>query len=217
MTIPIIEIFNSIEGEGIRTGKLCTFIRTARCCLRCKRCDTTYSYEGGTEMTVDQIIKEVEKFGCKTVTLTGGEPLLHKEVYTHLLTRLLEQQYDVNIETNGSIDLSVCDRKKHQKLMFTMDWKAISTGMSDKMLISNLPLLEERDVLKFVVETDEDLDQMKQVITDNDLKCHIFVSPIFGEIEMSHIVDYMKENKLYDVRLQCQLHKIIYPIDMRGV
>lgn len=215
--IPIVEIFKSIEGEGSRSGKVCTFIRTAGCNCRCKRCDTTYSYEGGTMMSVDEIMKKVEELDCKTITLTGGEPLLHKEVYTHLLTRLLEQQYDVNIETNGSIDLSVCDRKKHQKLMFTMDWKAISTDMSDKMLISNLPLLEERDVLKFVVETDEDLDQMKQVITDNDLKCHIFVSPIFGEIEMSHIVDYMKENKLYNVRLQCQLHKIIYPIDMRGV
>ena len=215
--IPIIEVFNSIEGEGSRSGKVCTFIRTAGCNCRCKRCDTTYSYEGGTMMSVDEIMKKVEELGCKTITLTGGEPLLHKEVYTHLLTRLLEQQYDVNIETNGSIDLSVCDRKKHQKLMFTMDWKVVSTGMDDKMLYSNLSLLEERDVLKFVVEDELDLNQMRTIVTENVLKCQVFVSPIFGEIEMSQIIDYLKDNKLHDVRLQCQLHKIAYPPEMRGV
>ena len=121
MTIPIIEIFNSIEGEGVRAGKLCTFIRTAGCNLRCSFCDTTYSYNGGTQMTIQQIIDEVKNFDCELITLTGGEPLLHVQVRQFLIPALLEEGFEVNIETNGSIDLSQIDRYKrykHDKLIF---------------------------------------------------------------------------------------------------
>ena len=93
MTIPIIEIFNSIEGEGIRAGKLCTFIRVAGCNLRCSFCDTTYSYEGGVQQTVEQILDQVKQLECPLITVTGGEPLLQKEVVNELIPQLLKLKY----------------------------------------------------------------------------------------------------------------------------
>lgn len=217
MTIPIIEVFNSIEGEGVRAGKLCTFVRTAGCNLRCSFCDTTYSYEGGTLMELKQILNEVEKLSCKLITITGGEPLLHREVRECLIPWLLERGYDVNIETNGSIGITNVVRHRHDKLIFTVDWKSPSSGMNSKMLIDNLAAMTSKDVLKFVVGSDEDLNEMLRVITTYDIRAQIYVSPVFGEIEMSHIVDFMKEHKLYNVKLQCQLHKIVYDPAARGV
>ena len=217
MTIPIVEIFNSIEGEGIRAGKLCTFIRTAGCNLRCSFCDTTYSYNGGTQMTVQQIVDEVKRLGCNLVTLTGGEPLLQVQVRQFLIPALLEEGFEVNIETNGSIDLTTLDENSVNNSLITMDWKSISSGMSDKMIKSNLLLLKNTDVLKFVVGTDEDLSEMVNVLNNNNIKAQIFVSPAFGKIQMSTIVDFMKKNELYNVRLQCQLHKIAWDPNKRGV
>lgn len=219
MSLPIVEIFNSIEGEGIRSGKLCTFVRTAGCNCRCIYCDTTYSYDESTveRMSCEQIIQKVEQYDCKTITLTGGEPLLHDEVVTTLIPRLLEKQYEINIETNGSIPLWLIKKVKRDKVIFTMDWKSPSSGMNNKMLYDNLTILKEKDVLKFVVGTEEDLQEMKSIIQQNKLKCSIFVSPVFGQIELTQIVQFLKDNKLMDVRLQVQLHKIIWNVSERGV
>lgn len=217
MSIPIVEIFNSIEGEGVRAGKLCTFIRTVGCNLRCSFCDTTYSYEGGTPLELKQILDKVERLGCKTITLTGGEPLFHKEVCHCLIPWLMERGYDVNVETNGSININNVVRHRHDKLMFTVDWKSPSSGMNGKMLEENLSIMTEKDVLKFVVGSDEDLQEMLRVINRYDIRAQVYVSPVFGNIEMSHIVDFMKGHQLYNVKLQCQLHKIIWNPNERGV
>lgn len=215
MTIPIIEIFNSIEGEGKRAGKLCTFIRTAGCNLRCSFCDTTYSYEGGTQMSVEQIIKQVKSLGCKLITLTGGEPLLHKEVKEQLLPALLKEDYDINIETNGSIPLD--NINKYPNLFVTMDWKSPSSGMLRHMNSDNLNRLKCWDVLKFVVGSQEDLQAMLTILNGYNINARIYVSPVFGKIQMSDIVQFMKDNKLFNVHLQCQLHKIIWDPEERGV
>lgn len=217
MTIPIIEIFNSIEGEGIRAGKLCTFIRVAGCNLRCSFCDTTYSYEGGVQQTVEQILDQVKQLECPLITVTGGEPLLQKEVVNELIPQLLKLKYNVNIETNGSIDIETIDYRFDPNLMFTVDWKSPSSGMSDKMNSNNLKATHIKDVLKFVVGSQEDLEAMLSVINDNNIKAQIFVSPVFGKIQMSNIVKFMQDNKLNNVRLQCQLHKIIWNPEKRGV
>lgn len=217
MTIPIIEMFLSIEGEGIRAGRPCTFIRTAGCNLRCSYCDTTYSYEGGTMQSIQQIVDHVEQLGCGAVTITGGEPLLHKEVREKLIPRLLELDYQINIETNGSIDLNKLPYRWHPNIILTVDWKSLSSGMNDKMLCSNIELIDYKDVLKFVVGTTEDLREMARVINTYAIKAQVFVSPIFGQIPMADIVQFILKNNLFNVRLQCQLHKIIYPIDARGV
>lgn len=220
MTIPIIEIFNSIEGEGVRAGKLCTFVRIAGCNLRCSYCDTTYSHNinAATQMTVKEIIDEVEKLGCELVTITGGEPLTNSEVIVSLIPWLLERGFDINIETNGSIDIQKVTRHMHDKLMFTVDWKSPSSGMNAHMLATNLITMRPKDVLKFVVGSQQDLEEMLRIIQDNSLLiAQLFVSPVFGQIELREIVDFLKQHQLYDVRLQVQLHKIIWDPNERGV
>lgn len=218
--IPIVEIFNSIEGEGARSGKLCTFVRTAGCNLRCSFCDTTYSYDidQAKHYEIKQLVEEVERIAqCNMITLTGGEPLMHDEVRNCLIPWLLERGFDINVETNGSIDLSQIVRHKHDKLMFTMDWKSLSSGMNSEMLEKNLCILQPRDVLKFVVGSEEDLNEMLRVIQTYTTAAQIYVSPVFGKIEMADIVDFMKIKKLDNVRLQVQLHKIVWDPNKRGV
>lgn len=233
----IVEIFYSIEGEGIRAGYPCIFIRTYGCSCRCSYCDTPYSYEGDNymEMSVSDIVSEINKYNCKRVTLTGGEPLIQPDALS-LITLLYNLGYDVNIETNGSVDIRnfIINKgiehahKASNEVTFTVDYKCPSSGQEDKMcssLFCNLKYLNSstsRIVVKFVVGSKEDLDTMKRVffqylISPNGPIKNIFVSPIFGKIEPKEIVEYLKDNGLTNIRLQLQLHKFIWPIDQRGV
>ena len=215
----VVEIFKSIDGEGIRTGLPVTFIRLHGCNCRCSYCDTSYSYDSEEyrELSLHVILDEVEECGLDTITLTGGEPLIHEGV-VELIRELLLRNFEVNIETNGSIDLQCLDEFKfHPNLIITMDWKSISSNMSEKMLDSNLEKLTDNDVLKFVVGNEEDLNQMKTVLEKFHVSASVFVSPVFGQIEPKQIVDYLLDNNISDVRVQLQLHKIIWPADMRGV
>lgn len=216
MSIPIVEIFNSIEGEGRRSGKLCTFIRTAGCNLRCSYCDSQYTFDvsEAKKMTIEQIIEEVEQFSCSLVTLTGGEPLLQPEI-GRLISKLISKGYFVNVETNGSVDISMFNRPP--QLFFTMDWKSPSSGMNDKMLATNLQLLKRGDVLKFVVGDLNDLIDMNMILKDNNIQAMVYISPVFGKIEMIDIVEFMKNNHLNNATLQIQLHKVIWAPDERGV
>ena len=210
------EIFTSIEGEGIRMGYPVTFIRLYGCNLNCNYCDTRYSCEGKdyTAMQIPSIVKEVEQLGVKRITLTGGEPLIHPQA-EYLVNALLKEGYEVNIETNGSIDIYPYIKKEN--VIITMDYKSISSGMVDKLNHENLKYLRNQDVLKFVVGNKEDLDDMKRIIEIYSPSCNIFVSPIFTKIELSDMVDYIKDNKLNDCRIQVQLHKIIWEPNQRGV
>lgn len=212
------EIFSSIDGEGLRAGELATFIRLAGCNMKCSYCDTLYALkkENGTEMSVEDIIKKVEEYNVKNITLTGGEPLIHKDI-NEIIEKLLRKEYKVNIETNGSIPID----KYIGKCLITMDYKTPSSLMEDKMLLSNIEKLTENDVLKFVVN-ETDLEVVESVMQEYKIKSYIYISPIFGKIEPSKIVDFMKKlNKrkidISKVRLQVQLHKIIWDPDMRGV
>ena len=210
------EIFTSIEGEGIRMGYPVTFIRLYGCNLNCSYCDTRYSCEGqdGTEMSVSEVIEKVKEAGVKRITLTGGEPLIHENV-EELVDELLNEGFEVNIETNGSIDIYPYIKKLN--VIITMDYKSISSGMTDKMNHKNLKYLGGQDVLKFVVGSKEDLADMKRIIETYSPSCIIFVSPVFGKIELPDMVDYIKDNKLNECRVQVQLHKIIWEPTKRGV
>lgn len=219
----VVEIFNSIDGEGSRAGYLCTFIRLYGCNLRCSYCDSMYANEGAdyTELSPSEILSTVNGYVCNKITVTGGEPLIHKDVEV-LLELLLKNNYFVNIETNGAVDLQPFYNKfkpyvQLGKLMFTVDWKSLSSKMSKHMKNSNLPLLTNNDVLKFVVGNNEDLDQMKNLVEQNNLNCQLFVSPIFNDIEPKDIVSYLQFYKLNNIRMQLQMHKFIWPVDMRGV
>lgn len=202
------EIFHSIDGEGKRAGTLASFIRLTGCNLRCSYCDTRYAYDGGEIMTAEDIVKQLR---CKNVTLTGGEPLAQEPF--ELLSVL--GRYSVNIETNGSIDIS--EYMKFPNVFFTMDFKCGSSGETEKMHFGNLELLREYDVLKFVVGSDADLCQAMSITRQYKIKAAVYVSPVFGGITPAEIVNFMQENDLEDWRLQLQLHKIIWSPNERGV
>lgn len=207
------EIFKSIDGEGIRTGLPVTFVRLNGCNLKCSYCDTRYACEGKDYdyMTKYDILEYCIFHGCKRITLTGGEPLLDEHV-NELISLLEIYDFEVNVETNGSINIIDCPAS-----IITMDYKSPSSGMEEFMLLSNLAYLFKGDVLKFVVGSKEDLDRMKEIIEEYQPVCNVYVSPIFGMIEPAEIVEYVLENKLNNVRVQVQLHKIIWNPDMRGV
>lgn len=214
----VVEIFDSIDGEGKRTGELTTFIRLAGCNLRCSYCDTPYAldFEQGNKMKLSEIINQCEEYGNINITLTGGEPLAR--IYIRdLVTELVQKDFQVNIETNGSIQLYNIPRLKN--VFYTMDYKCPSSNVEDKMDLQNLEWLDEDDVLKFVVGNHEDLVHMKNVLEEYDIKAQVYISPVFGKIETKEIVDFMKLNKdvFYDARVQIQLHKIIWNPDERGV
>lgn len=212
------EIFSSIDGEGLRTGELATFIRLAGCNLRCRYCDTEYALDNnsGIEMNITEILNEVKKYKNRNITLTGGEPLAHKEI-NKLIEELIKNNYFVNIETNGSIDIE----PYVGKCLITMDYKCKSSLMEKTMLLSNLEKLSETDVLKFVINS-EDFDCIENILKNFNIKSYIYISPIFNEINLPNIVEFMKRCNekgidMSKVRMQIQLHKIIWNPDMRGV
>ena len=219
MSIPIVEIFSSIEGEGWRSGYLCTFIRIAGCNLRCSYCDTTYSFDvaHAKRMTIEEICEQVEQLGCKFVTITGGEPLLQGEL-NQLVRSLLQQHCHINIETNGALDITNIERFAFEPLFFTVDWKSPSSGANQEMFVPNLYNIQSCDVLKFVVGSHDDLNEMLRVLTAHRIEARaIYVSPVFGQIQLVEIVDFLKQHKLQQVRLQIQLHKIVWDPNERGV
>ena len=217
--LKVSELFKSIDGEGIRTGYPCVFIRLHGCNLNCSYCDSRYACDGDdyTLMDLHEILDKVKSFNIPRITITGGEPLIHDESY-ELVELLLQNYFEVNIETNGSIDLSKLYTIPYRSgMIVTMDWKSGSSGMSDKMINSNLRLLGFQDVLKFVVGSDQDLLQMKSVLDNNKIQCQVFVSPVYGAIDPKHIVEFLLDQNLVEVRMQLQLHKQIWGPTERGV
>ena len=219
----IIEKFLSIDGEGPTSGQLATFIRFQHCKLRCSWCDTTYSWnkENTTEvLSAKEIYDYIKANGVKNVTLTGGEPLIQEGIYELLELLDKDNQLLVHIETNGSVDILPFKKKfKGGNISYIVDFKLPKSGMTKNMNLENLKNVEKRDVYKFVVGSNEDLEVAYNIIKEYDLtsKCLVYFSPVLGEIEMDKIVEFMKDKKLNDVRLQVQLHKIIWHKDARGV
>ena len=213
------EIFLSIDGEGYRTGLPVVFIRLYGCNLNCSYCDTRYSCEQQEykEMSLYDILVEVLSYGVPRVTLTGGEPLIHPGV-KDLIVSLVANDIEVNIETNGAVDLDeFIEFKYNSKVVFTMDYKCKSSGMEDKMILSNLEFLQPKDVIKFVVSNYNEMEKMEYILESSKCKAQPYVSPVFGAIEPSELVEYVLENKLNNVKVQVQLHKIIWNPNMRGV
>lgn len=213
------EIFVSIDGEGVRTGLPTVFIRLYGCNLKCSYCDTRYSCENSeyTEMSLMDILEQVLSYGVPRVTLTGGEPLIHEGV-KDLINSLVVNDIEVNIETNGAVDLSdFWEFRYSSKVIITMDYKCASSGMEDKMKLWNLKLLQPKDVIKFVVSNYNELEKMEYILEESECKAQPYVSPVFGAIEPKELVEYVLDNKLNNVKVQVQLHKIIWNPNMRGV
>lgn len=231
----ITELFYSIDGEGTRTGLPVIFIRSFGCNMLCSYCDSHYAVLPSCtkteikEMTACEILDAIQKWPCKRVTFTGGEPLLQRDCYT-LIKMLLEEQYEVNVETNGSInpyranpftkEIMAYPYLYSDKLFFTFDYKCPSSEQEKKMNTSVLTDMQKRDVLKFVVGSAEDLRRVEQIIAEYHPDGQIYISPVFGKIEPKEIVEFIKASKILrdaDARMQLQLHKFVWPVDMTGV
>lgn len=214
----VTEIFDSIDGEGKRTGYMAVFLRLAGCNLRCSYCDTAYSLtleDTAEALTEKEVLSRIRAYPWKRVTMTGGEPMLHP--LHHLCEVLGEEGYDINIETNGAVPLW---RERPEGVFYTMDFKCSGSGMKSYMNLDNFKLLTGKDVLKFVVSSEEDLHEMKEIVNHHFSSAHhpeFFVSPVWGRIEPAELVEYVRKNRLQDVRVQVQLHKIIWDPDRRGV
>ena len=217
----VVEIFESINGEGRRVGQLAIFIRLQKCNLNCSYCDTRWANGDDapyTLMSEDEIYDRILKSGIKNITLTGGEPLLHKDVEI-LLEKIGENpNLSLEIETNGSIELEKFSKLKNPPL-FTMDYKLPSSKMENKMCLDNFKYLTLKDTVKFVVGTIEDLKKAKEIIERYSLigKCAVYFSPVFNSIDPIEIVKFMKENRLNGVNLQLQIHKFIWDPESKGV
>jgi len=224
MEYKIAEKFVSINGEGTKAGQLAVFIRLCGCNLNCSYCDTKWANEKDvpfTLMTEEELASYVEDTGVKNITLTGGEPLLDKdnEDVKLLLSRLSKiKDVFIEIETNGSIAIEQF-KDVATNISFTMDYKLPSSNMEELMCLDNFNHLRDVDTVKFVAGSENDLKKVKEIIKKYKLteKCNVYISPVFGNIEPVDIVDFMITNKLNDVNLQLQLHKIIWDPEKKGV
>ena len=218
--LKVAEKFVSINGEAQKAGELAVFIRLKGCNLKCPYCDTKWANEADAEceeLSAEELTEYAVQTGVKNVTLTGGEPLLHKEA-KELIKRLSQKGLDVEIETNGSIDISEYAAMEKPP-SFTFDYKLPSSGQEEYMLTSNYKYLSFKDTVKFVCADVNDLKVAKRVTEEFKLteKCRVYLSPVFGEIDPADMVGFMIDNKMNGVRLQLQLHKFIWSPDVKGV
>ncbi len=213
----VIEKFVSINGEGLRQGELSVFIRFANCNLRCSYCDTTYSFINPkyNDESIDEIIDYINSKHVKNITLTGGEPLIQNGI-DELINRLVNLDYRVEIETNGSIDIT---KYLNDKISFTLDYKLPTSLMESFMDVNNYKYITKKDSVKFVCGDIDDLYKAKEIIYKYNLidKTNCLISPVFNQIKLEDMVNFLIDNNLNDVRLCLQIHKIIWDPNKRGV
>jgi len=202
----ITEIFYSLQGESRSVGWPTVFVRLTGCPLRCGYCDTSYAFQGGQWMALDNIMDEVRQYKALHVTVTGGEPLAQKDCNT-LLKLLCDAGYEVSLETSGAMD--ICD--VDSRVIKVMDIKTPGSGEMEKNRWDNIPCLTQLDQVKFVICNREDYDWARGVIDQHHLsaRCEILFSPSFGEIEPHVLADWLLADQL-PVRFQLQLHKILW-------
>jgi 7-carboxy-7-deazaguanine synthase len=211
--LKINEIFKSIQGESSHAGLPCIFVRLTGCNLRCTYCDTEYAFYEGKEMSAADVVKAVEGCGISLVEITGGEPLLQKEVYS-LMQALLEKKYTVMLETGGSLSLDAVP----EAVIKIMDLKCPSSGEEPRNHYANLGQLTFQDEVKFVIQTREDYDWCKKVLTEYSIpeKTQVLFSPVYEKLDLKDLAKWILEDNL-PVRLQTQLHKVIWSKDAIGV
>jgi 7-carboxy-7-deazaguanine synthase len=211
--VKVNEIFYSIQGESSRMGVPCVFVRLTYCNLRCTYCDTEYAFYEGREMELNDIISEVEKYQCKIVEITGGEPLVQENVHT-LMKQLCDKGYQVMIETGGSLPIEKIDKRVN----IIMDLKTPSSAMVHKNLYENINHLKPGDEVKFVIGNKADYDWSKEIMIKYRLadKVTVLMSPVFDELNNIDLATWILDDRL-NVRLQVQLHKYIWHPQTRGV
>ncbi|WP_124066677.1 putative 7-carboxy-7-deazaguanine synthase QueE [Clostridium sp. E02] len=217
----IAETFVSLNGEGKLAGQLAVFIRFAGCNLSCSYCDTAWANQERFEsrtMSDHEIYHYIKETGIKNVTLTGGEPMIQPEIGTLLSLLTKDVELKVEVETNGSVDLSEFLYLRNPP-SFTMDYKLPGSCMESAMQVTNFSCLTSKDMVKFVVGSLKDLDRTNEMIIYYNLtqRCSVSISAVFGQIGFPMVVEYMKRHRMNGVNFQLQLHKFIWEPDTRGV
>ena len=226
--LPMVEIFQTVEGEGLKAGFPTTFVRLYNCNLRCSWCDTTYSYAPHPPeffATVEEIVEETVQFNNPSICLTGGEPLMHGDKSLALIQALAEQEgiEDIHIETNGAIDLTpFCflregSRNVREKVRFILDIKLSSSGEKEKMVWGNFSLLSSDDEIKFVIGNEEEFKEATAVIEQHYQKGQLLFSPVWDQLAPSKLVDMILNSSYKRAKLSLQTHKYIWHPEQKGV
>ena len=212
--LTINEIFHSIQGESTHAGRPCVFVRLTACDLRCTWCDTPYAFHEGRKMTLDEVMQQVGGYGCQLVEITGGEPLLQRDVYP-LMQRLLDEGYSVMLETGGHRSIG----EVPSQVVRIVDVKCPASGEADKNHWPNLDLLTAKDEVKFVIRDRADYEFARDIVGRHDLpgRCAaILFSPVHAVLAPKELAEWILADRL-PVRLQLQSHKYIWGADVRGV
>jgi 7-carboxy-7-deazaguanine synthase len=208
------EIFHSIQGESTHSGRPCVFVRLTACDLRCSWCDTPYAFHEGSKMTVEDVVSRVRDYGCAVVEVTGGEPLLQKDVYP-LMQRLLQEGQTVMLETGGHISVDAVP----QGVIRVIDVKCPASGESAKVHWANLERLRASDEVKFVIQDRADYEFARDVVARYGLAANtaaVLFSPVHGVLHARPLAEWILADRL-PVRLQLQAHKYIWDPQTRGV
>lgn len=211
----ITEIFYSIQGESSYAGLPCVFVRLTWCNLRCTWCDSAYTFTGGTEMSVDEVIAQVRSYGSRLVEVTGGEPLVQKRECCDLVQRLCDEGCTVLVETGGGLDASMLD----DRAIKILDVKCPGSGEDQRNVWSNLEQLNASDEIKFVISDRADFDYARGVVEKYQLDRRapfVLMSPVWGAVEFKDLAAWILQSGVR-ARMQLQLHKFIWGADARGV
>jgi 7-carboxy-7-deazaguanine synthase len=212
--LTINEIFHSIQGESTHTGRPCVFVRLTACDLRCSWCDTPYAFTEGRKMSVDDVVERVRGYNCDVVEITGGEPLLQKDVYP-LMDQLLDEGRTVMLETGGHLSAD----QVPAGVIRVIDVKCPASGEADRMFWPNLERLRSTDEIKFVIQDRADYDYARTVVEKHELLQRsgaVLFSPVHGLLDPKQLAEWILSDRL-PVRLQLQAHKYIWDPGTRGV
>lgn len=211
----VTEIFHSIQGESSYAGLPCVFVRLTWCNLRCSWCDSEYTFTGGVEMAIDEVIDRVRSYGCNLVEITGGEPLVQKRDCCELVRRLCDEGFTVLVETGGGLDAGVID----PRAIKILDVKCPGSGEAARNYWPNMEKLNPADEVKFVISDRADFDFALEVIEKYRLGERakpVLFSPVWGAVEFRDLAGWVLEAGV-PARMQLQLHKFIWGPDARGV
>ena len=207
------EVFFSIQGESTHAGRPCAFVRLTYCNLRCSYCDTEYAFYEGEERSVESLIEQLDRFPTDLVEITGGEPLLQKQVH-ELVRQLADRGKTILIETGGAVDVSDVD----PRASLIYDIKCPDSGMADRNLWSNLKHLKPSDEVKFVIASREDYEWSREKVSEYALATRhvVLFSPVWETLRPRELAEWVLADGL-PVRVQLQMHKILWGAETRGV
>lgn len=212
--LTINEIFHSIQGESTRSGRPCVFVRLTACDLRCSWCDTPYAFTEGRKMSLEEIVRTVDAYQCSLVEITGGEPLLQRDVYL-LMQRLLAAGRTVMLETGGHLSIE----QVPEAVIRIVDVKCPGSGESHRNCWANMDRLRHHDEVKFVIRDRADYEYARDTVARHGLASRVaavLFSPVHGALDPKDLAAWILADAL-DVRLQLQVHKYIWGADVRGV